>query len=426
MRSVLPYFFSKISKSRREPKPIDIILVLLFFCVITLPLSVRLNSIVLIITLVYRLMTYNWKQFGSELLRRKELLLPSLLVLAYSIGIIYSAHPQEGFFQLEKKFSLLAIPVIFLLLPELNKEDRISLLKSFVFSILIVSLICYAQAFYNIFTHLSLKVEGRERDYYYFSYIFLTDPVSIDPIYLSMYTIFCILIVLHLYTQERSTQIILLIYFIVFNLLIASRIGVLAMVFLLITHFAFTHSNKRKSALIMTLIIVLTVGALFFVQPLKERFIVDLHYSYSNDYSGSWNSVTMRLAIWNCALETLSNNWIFGYGTGDGLYALFDTYHAHNFIRGYEDEYNAHNEFLYMTLDLGVIGLLSLMIVFVRSFILGIYEKRTFFLEFILLIAIFCLVEVILNRQKGVVFFSFFYGLFMSDILNSRSEQKNG
>lgn len=425
MRSVLPYFFNKISKSRRNPQPNDVILVLLFFCVLTLPLSVRLNSIVLIITLLYRLLTYNWGQFKSELLNRKELLLPSILLLAYSLGIIYSDHPHEGFFQLEKKFTLLAVPLIFLLLPELNKEDRDSLLKAFVFSILIVSVICYVQALYNVLTHSSLRVEGQEREYYYFSYIFLTDSVSIDPIYLSMYSIFCILIVLQVYEQRRKMQIILIAYFVVFNLLIASRMGILAMVFLLILHFAKIDSRKWKSVLIIAGLLALTVGALFFIQPLNERFFVDLHYSYSDAYSGNWNSITMRLAIWSCVLETVSSSWIFGFGTGDGLYALFDTYHEHNFVRGFEDEYNAHNEFLNMMLDVGLVGAVSLIIIFFRTLILTIYEKRTLFMEFILLIAVFCLVEVILNRQKGVVFFSFFYSLFMSEILNSRSVQRN-
>jgi hypothetical protein len=85
---------------------------------------------------------------------------------------------------------------------------------------------------------------------------------------------------------------------------------------------------------------------------LKDRFLVESRFSYESAYSGEWNSLSQRLAIWSCALEAVDRVFPLGYGTADGQLALESVYRERNYVRGYEDHYNAHNEFIYTILDL--------------------------------------------------------------------------
>ena len=74
-----------------------------------------------------------------------------------------------------------------------------------------------------------------------------------------------------------------------------------------------------------------------------------------------WNSVSFRLLEWRASLSTVAKSPILGTGTGDGQAALHDYYSTYN-TSTTGLTYNAHNQYLQTTIELGLVGLLLLLI----------------------------------------------------------------
>jgi O-antigen ligase len=73
---------------------------------------------------------------------------------------------------------------------------------------------------------------------------------------------------------------------------------------------------------------------------------------------------------------------------------------------------NAHNQYLQTLLATGIAGLLVLMMVFFLPFMNYRRDKDYLALAFLLIVALNSLTEAILEREAGVLWFTFFYGLF--------------
>jgi O-antigen ligase len=73
-----------------------------------------------------------------------------------------------------------------------------------------------------------------------------------------------------------------------------------------------------------------------------------------------------------------------------------------------KEQFNAHNQFLEVLLENGIIGLVLFISIFVSMFYIGISDKNLLYIMFILMIFMFLLFETVLNRLAGVTFFSFF------------------
>jgi len=339
------------------------------------------------------------------------LLLPVVFFVAYLFGMFWASDPHEGWIQIEKRLSLIALPALFFFgRNKLTKEDATRMMYAFVLVCLGMSVVCYVNALRNVIVHDSFTVIN-ERNYYYFSYMPLTTVARIDPIYASLYTNFSILILLFRPIRIKWLGVVALVYFVIFNLLVASKVGILV----LMAIFVLFVSSKIKNKIIVVGVIVFMAmsffAALTRVAFLKDRFIASTTFNYELPWSGNWNSTSQRLAIWTCAVETIQKNFPLGYGTADGQEALHATYVKNRFVRGYEDDYNAHNEFLYTWLDLGVFGFIILMTMIVLPAKTAIKNRDPLFFSFIMICSLYFLVEVVLTRRAGMNFFCFFYSL---------------
>jgi O-antigen ligase len=167
---------------------------------------------------------------------------------------------------------------------------------------------------------------------------------------------------------------------------------------------------KRTALYVAMLAIMITavfVAALKF-PFLKSRFQTTVQFDYTELNGNLWTSTTYRLAIWSCSLEIIKRD-LTGHGTSDGQKALEDMYKERGFIRGTLDRYNSHNEFLTTTLDLGVAGLLVILLTVVLGSVEAFKSKQVLVISFMIMIVFYFMVESVLVRQKGIVFFSFFY-----------------
>jgi hypothetical protein len=125
-------------------------------------------------------------------------------------------------------------------------------------------------------------------------------------------------------------------------------------------------------------------------------------------------SLTMRVYFWKAALHLIRDNPIFGVGTGDVQAELNKTYlQTHSPLK--EEWYKRpHNQFLTITVALGLMGLL----VFLLSIIYPIVRLKKYLpilcWPFLILALVSFILEDTLETQAGLSFYAFFYSWFIS------------
>jgi hypothetical protein len=137
---------------------------------------------------------------------------------------------------------------------------------------------------------------------------------------------------------------------------------------------------------------------------------IDL-YKKTGDANG--HSLTQRFEYWKTACIIINENLLLGVGTGDVPNAFNEAYIQSNSSLFQEWRLRAHNQYLSITVGMGMIGLLWFLItLFYPMFKLGMqfnYLYMTFFI--ISLVSFFT--EDTLETQAGVTFFAFFNSFFL-------------
>jgi len=395
-------------------------LMLLVAILFTLPLHVRYGNIAIITLAAYSIFLWFYdREMRAGVSPDWTVLFPGLLFFAYLIGIFWATDMKEGWSQLEKRLPMLFVPLsVWLVRKRLGvRELRIMLYALVVFCV-VVSIVCYGNALYNIISNHSLEVVGeKERVYYYYSYIYLTEIVDISPIYLSLYVNLCIAILSFVPLKNRYVNAGLIAYLVVFVILIGSKIGIVWLPLFFALRLAALVRSKVVRFVMMGLIVVAAYVLISRVEFLRDRFFARLEFDFTAQHSSEWNSTSQRLAIWTCTWEAIEDKFPLGYGTGNGQEALNNSYRNHGYVRGYEDNNNTHNEVLAVALELGLAGVIVFLVVFLVPLVQGFIKKNNLLTVFLIMFLVYFLIEVLLTRRTGIVFFSLFYPLVV--LLNS-------
>jgi len=211
------------------------------------------------------------------------------------------------------------------------------------------------------------------------------------------------------------TSSILILLFTFFLALLASRMAILS--FSIILLYSLTHQlQKRKrvpNVLALACVLIAFLALIWFNPVARFRVIQEpritglkIHRQVSQ-----WNSVNLRLLEWQASWSIIKKTWLTGVGTGDGQNAMKLYYASYN-PSTMDMDFNSHNQYFETILELGIIGLISLLCCF---FLPGFRPWNSIlYLSFILLFSLMCLTESMLARQKGIVFFTLFQSLFLS------------
>ena len=135
------------------------------------------------------------------------------------------------------------------------------------------------------------------------------------------------------------------------------------------------------------------------VNDLKNRALIKKKYK------------DIRVYLWKNGIELFCKNLIFGVGIGDGKNELLKIHQKNGNREALRLKYNAHNQFVETSIQLGLIGLMLLLAVFIMAFILAIRLKREPLALFMMIFFLFFMVESVLLRFTGVLFFSFWYSV---------------
>jgi O-antigen ligase len=152
------------------------------------------------------------------------------------------------------------------------------------------------------------------------------------------------------------------------------------------------------------------IVVLILLQPLiannqRVGYLYDLLFSKDIDYE---NQEDTRLIIWKSALEISKKNLLFGVGIGDVRTELADEYNRIGQEKMENERLNAHNQFVEVLLENGIIGLGIFLAIFAVMSYIAISDRNILYGIFISMIFMFFMFETVLYRLAGVTFFSLF------------------
>lgn len=295
---------------------------------------------------------------------------------------------KENIAYLVKLIPLILIPVV---LAPLKKEN---INKGFIFfSLGVVAM--QLMSLYGII------------DYYYFTdgkKIGLINNSQINEIlgferpYLGFFSAINVIVSYHLYKIYEKRYYWLgaaLSCFLVF--LISARLAALIiMISLAFILFKELKGSKYKIITIVVFLIGIILSLFIFKNPLMHRF--------------SYLKLDARNIIWRGAFEKLNNDktYILGDGNQQNIQNHLLKYYQKNieykpekerFVR---EKYNTHNQYINEVLRGGVIGLLLFIMPFLVSLWRNIPKLRVVPILLLISILLFCMVENVLERQKGI------------------------
>ena len=134
---------------------------------------------------------------------------------------------------------------------------------------------------------------------------------------------------------------------------------------------------------------------------------------YLKGYNPTGHSFTMRLEFWRAAWIIIKENFAMGIGTGDAPAAFKNQYNQINTQLGKDCWHRSHNQFLAITVALGLIGLAYFIFSLIYPFLNISNRKNYFYLLFFIIVAFSMLSEDTLETQAGVTFFAYFNSLLL-------------
>ncbi|MBI9052577.1 MAG: O-antigen ligase family protein [Bacteroidales bacterium] len=357
---------------------------------------------------------------------------PTIFYLIHILGLFYSENIGNGMFNLEKKLSILFIPLVVIFITEKIKLNYRIILKVFVLANFIAGIICLLYAFNNsigvnelgeCYFESSYLPKFNERfrfiqlinhRYSYFSYAFLS--IFQHPSYFSTYILFSIIILIYLIRSSKKRQIGyygLILYFTIFIWLLGSRAAYLTYLISLFSFFLILILKYKKYWIAVT---ILGVGILISIIAISnEQLNKNIKETISFVDNKPLNKDSdIRLWLWKSGFEVLKDNLWFGVGIGDADEKLKEKYIKYDLDVAQEHNYNVHNQYLDIAVKLGLVGFLVLTGWIIITLLITIKRKQFLFFYFMLILSINFFFEAMLNTIAGISFFVFFYSLLVT------------
>ena len=137
-----------------------------------------------------------------------------------------------------------------------------------------------------------------------------------------------------------------------------------------------------------------------------------------NKQNPSHNSIAQRVFAWNIGSEIIQKNKLIGVGTGDVKTTFEKEYSESSFT--FSKKIRAHNQYLTFFIAFGIIG--GIVCLCLILFPIKVFWKEILALAFYTIILLSFLTEDTLETQAGVLFYSFFLGLFINSSFVSKAK----
>lgn len=375
---------------------------LLGVVLVTLPLTMQLNSLAIILAVVY----FFFVSIREKSLGNLKLYWMSFAFFLAQLGsFAFSENQKLAGTRLTLFLSFLLFPIIFSNLNVSGKKrlDNFRLSRWLFYGTLGILIYGLARFLYDI---IALDVR-----YDYGRGVALFLKYVPHHVYLSMFIIISIFGVLKkaIDVQKHRWFLVVIPIFYVALILLSSRTAILISVLILplVSYFILKEKLRRKKTIrILGFVFLILISAGFLNDFARDK-ILHTYYELANisTVEKPFAGVSFRKGIWSSSLALIQQSPWIGYGIGD-IQTIMDTYYKeHNLERLVY--LNAHNQYLQFFLHHGIlIGslLIGCIIGLLRKLI---KQKQSFLLFCWFIVLSFSMTESILMRQWGVVLFAF-------------------
>lgn len=340
-----------------------------------------------------------------------QIFLLSIPFIIAIFGLLYTNNLKEGFRIITTQLPFLLISLTFLS-TGFNKNQLYYCLKTFSFSVVIYNIIVFCFASY-------LKLNDLGIFFYYDQYGYFFGK---HTTYTALFIIITISFLSYLIKEDLKRRINLL-YFIIILFLclqlyfLSVRIAIISL-FINLIFIVITIKHKVKYIVILGLISSSIL--MFFLPNFKKRFLPSM------TEVGAIDGLDFRKEHWLSVLETIKyNGLLFGGGTGNDRNFLIDQYKDRKLTSAYLEEYNAHNQYLEIILNYGLLGFACFIFLLLYLYYYQVKYKDILTLLILNTFVIFFITESLLIRQSGIMLFAILTTLIINKTINNLDFGKN-
>jgi len=385
----------------------------LMLFMVSLPFDLFYSHLILLSFTLHTLIHLN-RNFVKLILTTTTLILQSVFLVTV-LSTIYAINPAAAFNEWGRQFTIFFFPLLFCIIGLDIEKFRPRLLMAF-------ALVCTATVGYlyidalHVIRHYHLPLSTL------FSVLFtnhnFSEPIGMHATFFSMQAAVALVYLLtvllkeHIFTRK-------IFYLGCIALLTAGLIqlcsksvcaALLFIVNIAIPYFLLTGAKRWRFAMISVSFSLLTIGAIFSSGTFKKRYFDGLKDDLSTRQVTE--TTDSRLARWETAVELIRKSPVIGYGAGSEIGLLHERFYQKKLYSSYLNNLNAHSEYLSFLIRSGILGLLAYLATLGYGFYISFRKKDLIFFTFITLIAIVSLSENLLDVDKGIIFYAFFFSFF--------------
>ncbi len=425
--SIFKTFISSFSKNNDNNSQV-VLEYLIALILITLPLK---NIFVSIATIGFVVAGLFIKKPKINL--KKTFLIPISFYSLMAISLLWTKSYNDSLSGLQKAVSFLVIPIIFFAIPKVSKEAINNIFRLYGFGMVIYAVFYIAMASVGYAETNNINI------------FFNNNLVPIDPgaIYMSVFASLGLFYFVQIANKKKIEKIALSILT-VFIFLLSSK-SIITVDFIIIVWFYafYAKIHKGTKALTISAVSLFLFFSIFFVQEVKDRFLVEYETAFvDNILHGKLNkqpeknhNVSIKeawannkfqqtdffpgtaLRVYQARIfkEMLQEEPLFlkGFGFEASQYRIREKAKEHNLFYEY-GEYNFHNQYIQSFAELGILGVLLLVIILFVNLNNGLLKKDFLHIAFAITMIMLFLSESFFCRQRGIVFFILLYCLFNS------------
>lgn len=396
----------------KKPNILNIFKFGLFFLATTPLIPNRIKGLPVIILLVSSFLLF--LKTKNKLFNWKLFIVNSSLFLVYLLSFLYTSNIADAIKKLETSLSLMVFPLAFALVWEYREQFNFKVLLKKIISIFFYSVFVFTIIVFSYLIYKGGLLELKDSSFirHFTEFLpFIGQHSIYASIYLGLGVISSIYLLIRSNNLIQKTVIVLINFFSILLLVSLASKGVLLALTVSVTVYCINVFKLKLIVLISIFgFIVLSIN----YSPSLSKRIKLFNSSLALPLikgNGDLNSTQTRIEIYKCSLKLLRDKWVFGYGFGDVNEQLIECFtDTSKYL--VEGKFNSHNQYLSIVLGCGIFGLLSIFSLIYFNYKFFNLDKNYFFIAVLLFYSTIMLIENILERQSGVILFSFLINLF--------------
>jgi hypothetical protein len=399
---------------------------------ITIPLSLAINNVVLIGLVITCIATFQKQNFTFSV--NGFLLILFFIVSASSF--FWTIDSESTLKAIPKGLILLVLPLVFMSIKPITKNQKDKIITYYSYAIVLYVLFYIIKAVIRFVATKDINV--------FFYHELVTKDVNAIHV-----SVFVAIAFFYFLTKKQKTQFeyLITLFLFVFELMLSSKNIVIVIVLLSILYGLSGLKQASITRIKVALFVSVILVSLFFLGRIKERFseefqsntkkgvsqtllekqklginVVSINDAWTNkmftpnDYFPGTAFRVYQIRMFKELFEEENVFWT-GFGLNACRIKLEEKAHKYNIFLGDEKEggyqtKNFHNQYVQNFADLGFFGFIILVILVGINLKNGIQSKDFIHIAFAVLMISLFLTESFLWRQRGVVFFTGFYCLF--------------